>query len=82
MLWHSLLKSYYRHVIDSNLGQDVKDHMHPVLTVSPEGVAHKGDGDPEPDYRLLSGCLRNSESIGNLDKLLAHLPELRQCKLS
>lgn len=52
----NLLKSYYRHVIDSNLDQDVKDHVHPVLTVSPEGVAQKGYGVPEPDYGLLCGC--------------------------
>lgn len=42
----------------------------------------KGDRVPEPDDGLLCGGLKNSESLCELDALLAHLPESKHCELA
>ncbi len=78
----NLLKPYYRRVDDAAFGQDLETGVRPALAVTSEGLAPESDGVLEPDESLLCGWLKNSESLGNLDKLLAHLSESRRSELS
>lgn len=67
----NLLKPYYTRVADTDGGLDVSDCVHRAPAVTMEGLTQEGDG--VPDESLLSGRLKNSESLCNLDTLLAHL---------
>lgn len=82
-LYHvNLLKPYYKRVVEIDSGQDVKNVVCPVLLVTSEVLTQESDGVPEPDESLLCGRLKNSESLCNLDKLLAHLPESKRSELA
>lgn len=80
----NLLKSYYIRGIE--LSHAVDDGVRPApvrpaLVASLLAVTHV-DGVPEPDDSLLYGRLKYSESLCNLVKLLAHLPESKRGELS
>ncbi len=82
-LYHvNLLKPYYKRMIEIDSGQDVKNVVCPALLVTSEVLTQESDGVPEPDESLLCGRLKNSESLCNLDKLLAHLPESKRSELA
>lgn len=61
------------------MDQDGKNVVRPALA---EVLVQEADGVPEPDQSLLSGRLQNSESLCNLERLLAHLPESKCNELS
>ena len=71
-------KPYYQHSVD---GWCVKGEVGPALAVDTGSVAQESDGVPEPDDSLLSGRLKNSESLCNLDALLSHLPVEQRVEL-
>lgn len=72
-LYHvNLLKPYYQRSGDGD--ECIKGDVGPALAVDICSVAQESDGVPEPDDSLLSGRLKNSESLCNLDSLLSHLP--------
>ena len=75
----NLLKPHCKCVGDTDLDQDGKNVVCPALA---EVLVQEADGVPEPDESLLSGCLKNSESLCNLERLLAHLPESKCNELS
>lgn len=52
------------------------------LQVDTCSVAQDSDGIPEPDDGLLSGRLKNSESLRNLDSLLSHLSDEQRVELT
>ena len=74
----NLLKPYYQH---SGHGEYVKCDVGAALAVDTCSVAQETDGVPEPDDSLLSGRLKNSESLCNLQSLLSHLPEEQRVEL-
>lgn len=47
----------------------------PVLVESPPDLLGHEDGLGTPDQALLHGRLKNSEALGNMQKMLVHLPE-------
>ncbi len=75
-LYHvNLLKPYYQR------GECVKGDVCPALAVDTCSAVQESDGVPEPDDSLLSGRLKNSESLCNLDSLLLHLPVEQRVEL-
>lgn len=74
----NLLKPYYQRSVG---GSDVMGGLSPALSVATCDVVEAVDGVPGPDDSVLCARLKNSESLGQLDSLLSHLPVLQRSEL-
>lgn len=78
-LYHvNLLKPYYQRSVG---GSDVGGIVGPALALDVCVVEQGGDGVPGPDDGVLSGRLRNSESLARLEAMLAHLSLVQRSEL-
>lgn len=75
----NLLKPYFQRSVG---GSGSAGEGSPVLVVGTGAVQPEGDGVPGPDDGVLSGRLKNSDSLSRLDVLLAHLPVAQRSELA